>query len=199
MQLDLVDKAIVQQVNKGSEQAFAELYKAYYAYLNAVAIYYLQDKEVAQEVVDDVFLNVWEKRENLVFPIHYYLVRSVQNGCLNYIRSQRALQTALDGHRDEVLFFLEEHILSTSTPLEDVELKETEAEIRRVVDNLPVKMRAVFEAYFYDGKSAGRDCGRDELVGQYDTGTDQECVGQIETKFEAFIIYYIFSSKHTEG
>lgn len=154
MQRDLVDKAIVQQVNKGSEQAFAELYKAYYAYLNAVAIYYLQDKEVAQEVVDDVFLNVWEKRENLVFPIHYYLVRSVQNGCLNYIRSQRALQTALDGHRDEVLFFLEEHILSTSTPLEDVELKETEAEIRRVVDNLPVKMRAVFEAYFYDGKSA---------------------------------------------
>lgn len=153
MQRDLVDKAIVQQVNKGSEQAFAELYKAYYAYLNAVAIYYLQDKEVAQEVVDDVFLNVWEKRENLVFPIHYYLVRSVQNGCLNYIRSQRALQTALDGHRDEVLFFLEEHILSTSTPLEDVELKETEAEIRRVVDNLPVKMRAVFEAYFYDGKS----------------------------------------------
>ena len=154
MQRDLVDKAIVQQVNKGSEQAFAELYKAYYAYLNAVAIYYLQDKEVAQEVVDDVFLNVWEKRENLVFPIHYYLVRSVQNGCLNYIRSQRALQTALYGHRDEVLFFLEEHILSTSTPLEDVELKETEAEIRRVVDNLPVKMRAVFEAYFYDGKSA---------------------------------------------
>lgn len=154
MQRDLVDKAIVQQVNKGSEQAFAELYKAYYAYLNAVAIYYLQDKEVAQEVVDDVFLNVWEKRENLVFPIHYYLVRSVQNGCLNYIRSQRALQTALDGHRDEVLFFLEEHILSTSTPLEDVELKETEAEIRRVVDNLPIKMRAVFEAYFYDGKSA---------------------------------------------
>lgn len=154
MQRDLVDKAIVQQVNKGSEQAFAELYKAYYAYLNAVAIYYLQDKEVAQEVVDDVFLNVWKKRENLVFPIHYYLVRSVQNGCLNYIRSQRALQTALDGHRDEVLFFLEEHILSTSTPLEDVELKETEAEIRRVVDNLPIKMRAVFEAYFYDGKSA---------------------------------------------
>ena len=154
MQRDLVDKAVVQQVNKGSEQAFAELYKAYYAYLNAVAIYYLQDKEVAQEVVDDVFLNVWEKRENLVFPIHYYLVRSVQNGCLNYIRSQRALQTALDGHRDEVLFFLEEHILSTSTPLEDVELKETEAEIRRVVDNLSIKMRAVFEAYFYDGKSA---------------------------------------------
>lgn len=154
MQRDLVAKAVVQQVNKGSEQAFAELYKAYYAYLNAVAIYYLQDKEVAQEVVDDVFLNVWEKRENLVFPIHYYLVRSVQNGCLNYIRSQRALQTALDGHRDEVLFFLEEHILSTSTPLEDVELKETEAEIRRVVDNLPIKMRAVFEAYFYDGKSA---------------------------------------------
>ena len=154
MQRDLVDKAIVQQVNKGSEQAFAELYKAYYAYLNAVAIYYLQDKEVAQEVVDDVFLNIWEKRENLIFPIHYYLVRSVQNGCLNYIRSQRALQTALDGHRDEVLFFLEEHILSTSTPLEDVELKETEAEIRRVVDNLPIKMRAVFEAYFYDGKSA---------------------------------------------
>lgn len=154
MNIDQIDEHIIMQINDGSEQAFSELYKAYYTYLNTIAIYYLFDKNVSLEVVDDVFLNIWFKRRTLTYPVHSYLVRAVQNGCLNYIRTQRTLQSVLDTHQEQLSTFQEECILSTPAPLQDVELKETETEIRQAVNQLPPKCRSIFEAYFYAGKSA---------------------------------------------
>ena len=149
-----IDTFLIERIRGGSEKAFSELFNAYYSYLNTVAMYYLLDKEACAEIVDDVFMNVWHKRESLSFPIHYYLVRSVQNGCLNYIRSRKALQNALDEHKERILAFQENYIQSTPLPLQEVELRQAEEEIRRAVDQLPPKCKAIFEEYFYAGKSA---------------------------------------------
>ena len=154
MNIDQIGEDLITQINDGSELAFSELYKAYYVYLNTIAIYYLFDKNVSAEVVDDVFLNIWYKRRTLTFPVHSYLIRAVQNGCLNYIRSQRNLQSVLDEHKEQIWAFQEDCIVSTPVPLQYVELKETEAEIKEAVSSLPSKCRSVFESYFYAGKSA---------------------------------------------
>lgn len=153
MDLYQINENTIEQINKGSEEAFSKLYKAYYAYLNAIAIYYLFDRNESAEVVDDVFLNIWNKRRHLVYPVHSYLIRAVQNGCLNYIRMQRSLQSALDAHAHQLLSFQEENILSTPVPLQYVELKETENQIQEAINQLPPKCRSVFEAY-YAGKTA---------------------------------------------
>lgn len=87
------------------------------------------------------------------YSIHYYLVRSVQNGCLNYIRKQRTQQNVLDEHKDLMLAFHENYIQSTPVPLQYVEMRQTEEEIRLAVNQLPLKCRKVFEAYFYEGKN----------------------------------------------
>lgn len=107
MNINHINKDIIEQISNGSEKAFSELYSSYYSYLNAVALCYLLDKEIVAEIVDDVFVNIWNKRETLSYPIHYYLVRSVQNGCLNHIRMQRAQQNVLDEHKDRMLAFQE--------------------------------------------------------------------------------------------
>lgn len=153
MNIDQIDENLIAQINSGSERAFSELYKAYYVYLNTVAIYYLFDRNVSAEIVDDVFLNIWYKRRTLAFPVHSYLIRAVQNGCLNYIRAQRNLQSVLDEHKEQIWAFQEESIVSTPVPLQYVELKETEAEIKKAVSALPPKCRSIFESYFYTGKS----------------------------------------------
>lgn len=153
MDLYQINENTIEQINKGSEEAFSKLYKAYYAYLNAIAIYYLFDRNESAEVVDDVFLNIWNKRRHLAYPVHSYLIRAVQNGCLNYIRMQRSLQSALDAHAHQLLSFQEENILSTPVPLQYVELKETENQIQEAINQLPPKCRSVFEAY-YAGKTA---------------------------------------------
>lgn len=148
-----INEKIVEQIRGGSEKAFSELYSAYYSYLNAVAVCYLFDKELCAEIVNDVFVNVWNKREALSYPIHYYLIRSVQNGCLNSIRMQRAQQNVMDEYKNRMLAFQENYIQSTPIPLQYVEMRQAEAEIRLVVDQLPLKCRMVFEAHFYTGKS----------------------------------------------
>ena len=153
MNTNHINEEIIKQIRNGSEKAFSELYYYYYSYLNVIALYYLSDKEACSEIVDDVFINVWSKRDTLSYPIHFYLVRSVQNGCLNYIRSQRIKQNMLDVHRDQVLAFQENYIQSTPAPLQYVEMLQTEEEIRSAVDQLPLKCRKVFEEYFYAGKT----------------------------------------------
>ncbi|WP_293713631.1 RNA polymerase sigma-70 factor [uncultured Parabacteroides sp.] len=152
MNINHINKEIIEQIRNGSEKAFSELYSAYYSYLNAVALCYLLDKNCSAEIVDDVFVNIWNKRDTLSYPIHYYLVRSVQNGCLNYIRMQRTQQTVLDEHKDQMLAFQENYIQSTPVPLQYVEMRQTEEEIRSAVNQLPLKCRQVFEEYFYAGK-----------------------------------------------
>lgn len=153
MNISPINEDIIEQIRKGSEKAFSELFSTYYSYLNAIALCYLLDKEASAEIVDDVFINIWNKRAVLSYPIQYYLVRSVQNGCLNYIRAQKARQNTLDKHTEQMLTFQEHYIQSTPVPLQYVEMHQTEEEVRMAVNQLPSKCRSIFEEYFYAGKT----------------------------------------------
>jgi len=153
MEIKQIDKVLIVRINDDSEEAFSILYNTYYSYLNAIAIYYLFDKNVSSEIVNDVFLNVWSKRKELKFPIHSYLVKAVQNGCLNHIRSQRIRTSIYDTYSQEIYKVEEIHILSNPEPLQNIELKETERQINEALEHLPPKCRLIFEYYFYEGKS----------------------------------------------
>lgn len=61
-----------------------------------------------KEIVNDVFMNIWSSRGQLSFPIHNYLLRSVQNRCLNYIRTLHTRERVLDEYREELIAFQEE-------------------------------------------------------------------------------------------
>ena len=148
-----IDDSLIRKITKSDEKAFSELYNAYYTYLNTVAIYYLVQKEAANEVVNDVFLNIWNKRTVLTFPIHSYLIQSVKNGCLNYIRSQKSHNRVLEEHTKLMLDFQEEFILSNPTPFQYVESQEIEREVLKAVKLLPEKCRYVFEEFMFNGKS----------------------------------------------
>jgi len=159
MQINQINQATIERINEGDEKAFSELYQAYYVYLNSIAIYYVIDSNIGGEIVDDVFLNIWNKKHALIYPVHSYLIRSVQNGCLNYIRTQQVQQQVYDEHREREISFQEHHLLSTPVPLLYVEMRETETKIRAAVDSLPSQCKAVFEAYFYSGKSVDTIAG----------------------------------------
>ena len=114
---------------------------------------YLFDSEIAQEVVNDVFVHLWTRRENLPYPIHSYIVRSVKNGCLNYIRDEQRREEAINRYtKKQLLILQEEYIQSTPPPLQDVEMHQIETEIHTVVVQLPPKCQLVFRTYFYAGK-----------------------------------------------
>lgn len=62
------------------------------------AFLHLRSTEDAQEAVQEVFIHVWEKREQLSFDdeLKYYLFRAVKNTCLNFIKKRRLDTVSLD-------------------------------------------------------------------------------------------------------
>lgn len=149
-----VGKEIIDGLNRGSESAFAALYDSYFSYLCACAATYVPDPVSAEELVNDVFVNIWEHRGRYRVPLHGYLVNSVRNACISHIRSQLFRRRLREGYERELLLFAEQRCLTDAHPLEVLSAQEVETRIRAVVETLPERCRAVFEQYFYRGESA---------------------------------------------
>lgn len=152
MSIKEIDEDVIKKISKGEEKAFSLLYDCYYTYLNTVALCYIFNRDVANEIVNDVFIHVWHKRSILAYPIHSYLIQSVKNGCLNHIRSQRTNERVLTEHKKQLFDFQEEYILSNPTPLQYVETQEIENEVQKAIALLPEKCRIIFEQYLFLGK-----------------------------------------------
>lgn len=149
MSIKEINQEVVIKLSQGDEKAFSLLYDRYYTYLNSVAMYYIFDRDIASEVVNDVFINIWQKRDHLVFPIHSYLVQSVKNGCLNNIRAQKNNEKVLNNHRAQMLDFQEEYIQSNPTPLQFVETNEIEKQVVDAIELLPEKCKVIFKKYIF--------------------------------------------------
>lgn len=149
----VVDQRVIIRMSMGDEGAFEILYGAYYAYLNTIATYYLFDRNIANEIVNDIFVNLWKNRETLTWPIHNYLVRAVHNASLNRIRSSRIRSNVHDRYRAILDKYHEEHIRNNPNPLQYVEMRELEQTVEKAVASLPVKCRRIMENYLFKGKS----------------------------------------------
>ena len=149
----IVKEDIISRINNGDANAFEQLYTTFYVYLCAVATKYVYNSEAAREIVNDVFMNIWSSRGQLSFPIHNYLLRSVQNRCLNYIRTLHTRERVLDEYREELIAFQEEFCKNDNNPLQLLEIEELKSQVNMVIDSLSVKCRLVFEKYLYEGMS----------------------------------------------
>ena len=84
-----ITQKIVQGIINSDPRCFRTLYDAYYSYLCGLAVSYIHDFEEAQELVNDVFLRVWERRALLKHPPLPYLISGVRNACFNYLRDNK--------------------------------------------------------------------------------------------------------------
>jgi RNA polymerase sigma-70 factor, ECF subfamily len=75
-------------IKEAPEKALKALYDDYYNMLCYQVYMILKDKVVAEDIVQDVFMSIWKKREDLNIQISLdgYLKRSCRNRALNYIR-----------------------------------------------------------------------------------------------------------------
>ena len=149
MNTSIVDQILIEKINKGDEKAFEIFYNSYFVYLCACANSYIFNPVESQDIVNEVFIKIWYKRGGLSFPVHAYLIRAVQNGCLNYLRSLRSRERIMDEYREALLEYQEEYCMSGGSPLQDMELDDLENQVRNIVSSLSDKCRFVFEQYLY--------------------------------------------------
>jgi RNA polymerase sigma-70 factor (family 1) len=92
------DRVLLAQMRAGEGSAFAALFRRYYGGLCAFASGYTKSRESAEEVVEDVFVRLWELREQLEVreTLKSYLFTAVRNRALNRARDERAELRGLD-------------------------------------------------------------------------------------------------------
>ncbi len=85
------DNELFLKLQVGNEQAFQVLFRKYYSALCVFARQLLNDSELAEETVQDMFVRIWEKREslNIETSVKHYFFRSVRNHCLNQIQHEK--------------------------------------------------------------------------------------------------------------
>lgn len=147
------DMEIVSKINRGDVRAFEELYSNYYTYLCTVATRYVFSPEAAQEIVNDVFLNVWNNRVSLLYPVSAYMVKSVRNRCINHIQRAHLKEVPLTDVQEQLLSIQEQLVSIEDQPLAFLEDQEQQARIRQAVYQLPKKCRDIFVQYLYYNKT----------------------------------------------
>lgn len=70
------------------ERTFEKLFRENYTLLCKYAYRYIADGQAVEDIVQNYFISLWEKRHLAVTPENFlpYSYRSVKNGCLNYIK-----------------------------------------------------------------------------------------------------------------
>jgi len=86
-----VEKDILDAIAEDDEIAFEGLFKSHFAELCIYAIRFVDDIENAEEIVQDIFFNIWNNRKklNINTSIKAYLFATVRNTCLNVIKHKK--------------------------------------------------------------------------------------------------------------
>jgi RNA polymerase sigma-70 factor (ECF subfamily) len=78
-------------LRKGEKKAYEEIYTEFFGVLYHLCIQYLHNEKIAEELVQDTFLKLWEIRESLneQINIRSFLYTITKNSCLNHLRNQK--------------------------------------------------------------------------------------------------------------
>lgn len=85
------ENILFNNIQKGDEKAFEQLFKTYYSHLCLFSSNIMEDEIVAEEIVQEFFVKLWEKRTklNIETSLKNYVFRSVKNLCLNQIKHNK--------------------------------------------------------------------------------------------------------------
>lgn len=141
------DNKIIQKLKQGKKDAFEIIFKTYYNGLHGYATSFVRDVDAAEDIVQDVFTNLWERRTEIEMLglVNVYLFRSVRNKSLNYIEHQRVknkhIEHAANKKHAENICFLNSLGGESGSIFE----KELSGKIEININALPEKCREVFK------------------------------------------------------
>lgn len=132
---------LYQKMKAGSRPAFDAIFKSNYEHLVKHAYIRVDSLPIAEDLVQNIFIEFWTKRETLHIKgsVGVYLKKMVHNRCIDYFRKQKSIQ------RKEEQFFQDSLFLDVSSPEEEMLNKENLAAIYAKIEALPPKCKIVFK------------------------------------------------------
>lgn len=140
------DKILLLHIKKGDQQALEELFEKYYYRLCDFAFQYVRSVDLTEEVVSDVFLKIWKKREELTTSGNFkaYLFTAVRNQALNYAKKQQRPLDSLDNKPRQAG-------RKEYQPDEKLLFKEFSNRVEALLNTLPPRRRRIFKLSRLEG------------------------------------------------
>lgn len=145
------DELLMVHIAAGQTGALGQLYDLYGRLIFSLAVQIIGDKSVAEEVTQDVFIQVWNKARTydpVQGKVVSWLARIARNRAIDTLRRQ---DVRPEGHQAEFADDALEELASTDRLEQEVELEQQRVRLRNAVASLPEQQRAVLElAYFLE-------------------------------------------------
>jgi RNA polymerase sigma-70 factor (family 1) len=141
------ERALLSRVSKGDEAAFTLLLNKHTNNLYSQALAYTKSSEVAQDIVQDVFMKIWMKRKELtsIERFENYLFIMTRNRIISILRKKLTLPVS-DGMQE----LIEEN---SPTPEQQFSLKQAESILEKGILAMPPQRQMVFKLSRKEGLS----------------------------------------------
>jgi RNA polymerase sigma-70 factor (ECF subfamily) len=146
-----IDSALIgqlqQQIGKNNQKAFKDMYCLFFARLFNFAMLYVHKKEIAEELVNDIMVKVWNKRETITVIQNFetYLFVAIRNHSLNYLSTYSNYHIAIEQEGKQA------KVINLNDPEKELEWKEISFQLDKTIDKLPDQCRTVFKLIREEG------------------------------------------------
>lgn len=142
------DLALVKRLSKDDLCAYEEIFRSYWPSCFHKAYTVVRDKEGAEEIVQEIFIQLWEKRKSMLIQnLSFYLPEAVKNSSLNYLRKEKIYKTHLSSYLSLVDF-------SSEVTEEEILYSDLKRNYEGAFDLLPPRSKRIMQLSHLQGYSA---------------------------------------------
>ena len=141
-----MNKATELPFHLNSEEGFNDFFRKNYNTACLIALRYVKDYNMAEDLVQDVFITLWEKKENVQIKhnLRNYFFTSVKNHSINLVQRNKTVITSLS----ELFVDFPEEDASDSHAKEELAVK-----VYKAIQELPQACQSIFRLAYEQNKS----------------------------------------------
>ena len=140
------EKELLQLLKDGNEEAVKFIFEKYYESLCLYAESITRNHQVAEEIVEDIFIHIWinAKETSIILSVKNYLYRSTHNNCIKYLNKLKTEKKVFDSMDYTLKDYEILHPLNDSYPISDLIAEEMEKKAGEILETLPNQCKEIF-------------------------------------------------------
>lgn len=139
------------KITEGDKASFEHIFRSYYSDLYGYGLKLCGKPELVKDVIQELFVSVWERREELgkIHSLKVYLLVSLRRRILKLLYKEKREQTMLhEQFEPDDFYFTAEEIM-----IRDEDLEERKRDLQEALNRLPTRQKEVIYLRFYNGMS----------------------------------------------